>query len=117
MKQPLIALLLTATSLAHIAWAQATGDAQRGEQLWQQTFTVAGETRSCTTCHTTDPRAAGKHKRTGKPIEPMTPSANSKRFTNSKKTAKWFKRNCKWTLGRVCTEQEQADIIAYMKSL
>ncbi|MFC1684078.1 DUF1924 domain-containing protein [Pseudomonadota bacterium] len=90
-----------------------------GEALWNKEFVNAksGDKRKCTTCHTTDLKQAGKHAKTGKTIEPMAPSINSKRFTDIKKINKWFKRNCKWTLGRECTAQEKGDILAFIKSL
>ncbi len=58
----------------------------------------------------------GKHVKTNKEIKPMTPSANPKRLTDAKKIEKWFKRNCKWTLGRVCTAREKADFLAYINN-
>jgi mono/diheme cytochrome c family protein len=91
--------------------------AESGEKLWNQTQTVSGQARSCASCHTSDPRKAGKHVRTGKPIKPMASSANSDRFADPKKVAKWFKRNCKWTLGRECNEQEKGDLTRYLKSI
>ena len=91
--------------------------AESGEKLWNQTQTVSGQARSCASCHTSDPRKAGKHVRTGKPIKPMAPSVNSDRFADPKKVAKWFKRNCKWTLGRECNEQEKSDFTKYLNSL
>jgi hypothetical protein len=91
-------------------------DAERGQQLWSQQFKVDGQTRSCTTCHGAGPREAGKHQRTGKTIEPMSPAVNPERLTDPKKMQKWFKRNCKWTLGRECTAQEQADVIDYLRN-
>ncbi|MCK5359328.1 MAG: DUF1924 domain-containing protein [Gammaproteobacteria bacterium] len=91
--------------------------AKSGEKLWNQTQTISGQVRSCASCHTSDPRQAGKHIRTGKPIKPMAPSANAERFVDPKKVSKWFKRNCKWTLGRECSEQEKADITSYLKSI
>ena len=62
--------------------------AESGEKLWNQTQTVSEQPRSCASCHTSDPRQAGKHVRTGKPIKPMAPSVNSDRFTDPKKVAK-----------------------------
>lgn len=102
---------------------QASGasnfSAEAGKTLWHQEFTDAksGQKRSCTTCHTDDLTQPGKHAKTGKVIDPMAPSANSKRFTDIKKINKWFKRNCKWTLDRECTAQEKGDILAFIKSL
>jgi len=93
-------------------------DATRGAQLWQQTVTPAGETqaRSCSTCHTDDLRAAGKHARTGKAIDALAPAANPKRLTDIDTMEKWLTRNCKWTWGRVCTPQEKGDLLSFIKS-
>lgn len=44
----------------------------------------------------------------------MAASVNPKRYTKMKKINKWFKRNCKWTLGRECTNQEKGDILKYL---
>jgi cytochrome c553 len=91
-------------------------DMQAGEALWNKQFldNKTGQTRSCNTCHGADLKKMGKHARTNKRIEPMAPSVNKKRFTDVKKIKKWFKRNCKWTLGRECSAQEQADILSYL---
>ncbi|MCU7805748.1 MAG: DUF1924 domain-containing protein [Candidatus Thiodiazotropha sp. (ex Lucinoma borealis)] len=93
--------------------------ATAGEALWKKTFVDAkkGNKRSCTTCHTTDLKQPGKHARTGKAIKPMAPSINPKRLTEVKKIKKWFVRNCKWTLGRECTDQEKGDVLAFIKKL
>ena len=89
---------------------------QAGEALWNKRFldSKTGQTRSCTTCHGTDLKKAGKHVKTNKRIEPMAPSVNKKSLTDVKKIKKWFKRNCKWTLGKECSAQEQADILSYL---
>ena len=94
--------------------ATEPGNAARGEALWNQTFTVKGKERNCTLCHGSDISLAGKHKRTGKVIKPMAPSVNSERLSSVKKVEKWFKRNCKWTLGRLCTAQEKRDILHFI---
>lgn len=92
--------------------------ARNGEQLWSQTF--AGEQpfgeRRCSSCHSQDLSQTGKHLRTGKVIEPMSPQVNTERLSDSTKIEKWFKRNCKWTLGRECTPQEKADFLLYINS-
>lgn len=85
--------------------------AARGEVFFKAKH---GAEWSCASCHTENPAAAGKHAKTGKAIDPLAPSANSERFTNPKKVAKWFKRNCNDVLGRVCTEQEKGDVLAYL---
>ena len=70
---------------------------------------------SCTVCHTNNPRAPG-HTRTGKVIKPMAVSVNPERFTDPRKVAKWFRRNCRTVLGRECTAQEKGDFITFMMS-
>ena len=91
-------------------------NAEHGKGLWGKTFKAKGEfaERSCTTCHTDDLTVTGKHVKTRKTIKPMSPSVNPERLTKSKKVEKWFKRNCKWTLGRECSAQEKADILLYI---
>lgn len=91
-------------------------DEKQGEQLWQKTFKHDGEfpDRSCTSCHTKDLTADGKHVKTGKVILPMAPSSNAERFTDSKKVEKWFKRNCLWTMDRECTAQEKANFLVHI---
>ena len=74
------------------------------------------ETPSCTTCHTSDPKATG-HARTGKAIEPMAVSINPQRCTDPEKVNKWFRRNCNSVLGRACTPKEMGDILTYLSSL
>ena len=56
------------------------------------------------------------HVCTGKSIELMAPSVNPKRLTDSRLIEKWFKRNCKWTLGRECTPQEKGDLLVYLQT-
>ena len=74
------------------------------------------ETPSCTTCHTSDPRAKGKT-RVGKPIAPMAVSRSPDRFTDPEKLAKWFRRNCNSVLGRECSVTEKGEILSYLNSL
>ncbi len=100
----------------YAAQGAATADAGRGKRMWDETFRRNGEfpQRSCSSCHTTNLTKTGKHVKTNKEIKPMTPSANPRRLTDGKKIEKWFKRNCKWTLGRECSAQEKADFLAYI---
>jgi len=95
------------------------GQADKGASFWTQTFTADSKptNRSCSSCHSRDLRQTGKHVKTGKPIKPMAHSVNAERLSDAKKIAKWFKRNCKWTLGRECSAQEKADVISYLLSL
>jgi len=91
--------------------------AAKAESMWSKTFADAktGEARKCSLCHTEDLRRNGKHAVTGKPIEPLAPSANPKRLTDAEHVEKWFARNCKWTLGRECTPQEKGDFLVMIR--
>ena len=93
-------------------------NAQLGKDLWSKGFkqNKDGSLRRCSTCHSDDLTKTGKHIRTGKAIKPMSPSVNPKRLTSQKKVKKWLLRNCKWTLGRECSAQEKANIIAYINA-
>ena len=83
----------------------------RGEQFFKQKH---GNELSCSSCHTDNPASMGKHAKTGKAIKPMAPAANAERFTDPKKVAKWFKRNCNDVLDRECTPQEKGDVLSYL---
>ena len=88
--------------------------AQRG-QTW---FSARhGSDWSCSTCHTENPLAAGRHATTGRSIAPLAPAANPERFTDVAKIEKWFKRNCNDVIGRACTPAEKGDVLAYLTSL
>ena len=98
-------------------YAQAAGQAPqavRGQQFFGATH---GKEWSCSTCHTKQPTAEGTHASTRKAITPLAPSANAKRFTDSAKTEKWFRRNCNDVLGRECTVAEKADVLAWLIGL
>ncbi|MDM8547718.1 DUF1924 domain-containing protein [Candidatus Venteria ishoeyi] len=137
MKHPLFASVLClglGCSLQTTSWAaesatvtqllaeyQQAGAAEfsveAGKALWEKSFPTAdGKQRSCTACHHLDLSKAGEHVRTGKTIAAMAPNANSKRLTKLKKVRKWLKRNCKWTLGRVCNTQEKGDLLVFLSA-
>lgn len=109
--------LLSATALADVPLGSRSGDPTVGERLWTQEYVRDGQARSCSLCHGHPPVSVGKHERTGKPIKPMAPSVERGRLTDAKKMKKWFRRNCRWTWGRLCSPQEQADVLAYLRSL
>ncbi|MBI5587789.1 MAG: DUF1924 domain-containing protein [Deltaproteobacteria bacterium] len=92
--------------------------ADEGRKLFnsKRTHSVKKEERSCTTCHTADPKQSGKTA-VGKVIEPLAPSVNKERFTDPKKMEKWFKRNCEWVLERECTPKEKGDFITFMMTM
>jgi len=87
--------------------------AARGEQLFRARH---GE-NSCTSCHTDNAKAAGKHAQTGKLIEPLAPVVNPARLSDPAKVEKWFKRNCNDVLKRACTAQEKGDFMTYLLSI
>jgi hypothetical protein len=72
---------------------------------------------SCSSCHTSNPGATGRHAVTGKAIAPLSPAVNSKRFRDLVHAEKWFKRNCNDTLNRPCTAAEKADVLAYLMTI
>ena len=125
-----LALVAAAGLAAQPAWAETPGEmlqslqkeaatapgyqgfsSARGESFFNSRH---GNEWSCSSCHTDNPAASGKHAKTGKVIDPLAPSANAERFTNPKKVEKWFKRNCNDVLDRVCTAQEKGDVLAYL---
>lgn len=87
--------------------------AQRGDAFFHTTH---GREWSCSSCHTRNPSADGKHAKTDKRIAPLAPAANAERFTQPDKVEKWFKRNCNDVLGRTCTAQEKGDVLSYLIS-
>lgn len=127
----LIILLLLWVSIPNPAHASAVDDllarykgqgagnfnATTGKALWNKTFkdTERGQERSCATCHHSHLGLPGKHAQTGKAIDPMAPSVNSKRLTDVKFIEKWFTRNCKWTMGRECTPEEKGNFLLFIK--
>ena len=132
-----ISTLLAASGAALLLWAAvspsavaATGPQQQLER-WRaetsQPFSAArgralfnskaGSDWSCATCHTADPRQAGRHATTSRPIEPLAPTANPQRFTDAAKVEKWFRRNCRDVLGRECTATEKGDVLSWLIEL
>ena len=96
--------------------ASASGSAERGKQFYLAK--VSGtKAESCSTCHTPDPKASGRHVRTHKEIAPLAPSVNPQRFTDTAKVEKWFRRNCNEVLNRACTPQEKVDFVTYLLSV
>ncbi len=86
---------------------------EAGRALWFRNV----DGRRCTSCHTEDLTVEGRHERTGKLIEPLARSVNPERLTDKKKINKWLYRNCKWTFGRECTDQEKGDVMTWLLTL
>jgi hypothetical protein len=93
------------------AQAGAAGQAERGRVFFTNRH---GGEWSCSSCHGSPPTTAGKHASTGKVIDPMSPAANPKAFTDTAKVDKWFRRNCNDVLQRECSAAEKADVLAYL---
>ncbi|HKJ83220.1 MAG TPA: DUF1924 domain-containing protein [Mariprofundaceae bacterium] len=92
--------------------------AAHGRQIWTTTHVDrrSGKEISCASCHTSDLTRQGRHIRTGKLIEAMAPSRNPERLSDPDKIEKWFRRNCRSVLGRVCTSQEKGDLLMFIQS-
>lgn len=88
--------------------------AERGKAFFQSTH---GGEWSCSSCHTNNPLASGRHAKTGKTIAPLAPAADAERFTSISQAEKWFRRNCNDVLNRPCTPQEKGDVLAYLLDL
>jgi hypothetical protein len=96
------------------AQAGVAGSPAQGQVFFQSRH---GAEWSCASCHGTPPTAQGKHASTGKTIAPLAPAFNAQAFTDTAKTDKWFRRNCKDVLSRECSAHEKADVLAYLLSL
>ena len=126
--QALLGMALLIGSLSAIAaptnpqaqlaeWTAAAGqpaNVERGKAFFT---TQHGKHISCASCHGNIPTSAGKHASTGKVLEPLAPAKNPNSLTDTAKVGKWFKRNCNDVLGRECSAQEKADVIAFLISL
>ncbi len=71
---------------------------------------------SCATCHTQDPRNAGRTT-VGKEIAPMALSKSPDRFSDPAKVEKWFGRNCRNVVGRDCTAAEKGAVLTWLAGL
>ena len=90
-------------------------DAKRGEEIFtSKHIGKKGKEISCTTCHTSNLSNSGENTFTGKTIEPLSPKANSKRFTQIKEIEKWMKRNFNDVYNREGTALEKGDVTTYI---
>ena len=90
-------------------------DASRGEKIFTSNYIgKKGKEISCTTCHTTNLSNSGENTFTGKIIEPLSPKANPKRFTELKEIEKWMKRNFNDVYNREGTALEKGDVTTYI---
>ncbi|MBI1175419.1 MAG: DUF1924 domain-containing protein [Sideroxydans sp.] len=89
---------------------------ERGKSFFARKWGVSSKMPNCQSCHGGNLTQEGKHVITGKRIAPLSPLANTKRFTSSAKVEKWFKRNCNDVVGRECTAAEKADLIKFFNN-
>ena len=92
-------------------------DAKRGEEIFtSKHIGKKGKEISCTSCHGIDLNKSGENIFTGKSIEPLSPKANPKRFTDIVETEKWLKRNFNDVYNREGTAVEKGDVLTYIIS-
>ena len=92
-------------------------DAKRGEEIFtSKHIGKKGKEISCTSCHGMDLNKSGENIFTGKSIEPLSPKANPKRFTDIVETEKWLKRNFNDVYNREGTAVEKGDVLTYIIS-
>lgn len=90
-------------------------DVKRGEEIFtSKHIGKKGKEISCTTCHTSNLNNDGENTFTGKSIEPLSPKANPKRFTQIKEIEKWMKRNFNDVYNREGTALEKGDVTTYI---
>jgi uncharacterized membrane protein len=98
----------------YVSQSGQSANAFKGEDFFKVSH---GQKWQCTSCHGKSPTVSGRHASTDKAIEPLAPAVNTKRFTDSAKVEKWFRRNCKDVLARECTAAEKADVLAWLLTL
>lgn len=98
----------------HIDPQSAGLSEEEGKTFYTRELTIKGKQVACASCHTSNPADIGKHLVTGKPIRPLSPVANDKRFTSVDKVEKNFTKHCNDIIGRDCTAQEKGNFIAYL---
>ena len=90
-------------------------DAKRGEEIFTSTHLgKKGKEIACTFCHGIDLNKSSENFFTGKVIEPLSPKANSKRFTDVNEIEKWMKRNFNDVYNREGTALEKGDVTTYI---
>lgn len=92
-------------------------DKKRGEEIFlTKNIGKKGELISCVSCHGTDLNKPNQNHFTRKTIEPLSPKANPKRFTDIAEIKKWLKRNFNDVYNREGTALEQGDVVTYIIS-
>ena len=112
---PAMAQTTAMSQLANLETStQVKGNAEQGRVFFTSTH---ANDWSCASCHGAPPVKDGEHASTGKRITPLAPAFNPEAFTSQRRTDKWFRRNCNDVLDRTCTDQEKANVLAYLLSL
>lgn len=88
--------------------------AEAGRSFYIKKYMRKGKEESCASCHTDNPANAGKHSETGKPIQPLSPVVNTKRFSDLQRVEENFTKHCQDIIGRDCTPQEKGNYITYL---
>ncbi len=88
--------------------------AEDGQAFFNRELLIKGKLTACASCHTDNPANQGKHIVTAKPIRPLAPAVNEKRFSNLDKVEKNFTKHCNDITGRDCTAKEKANFITYL---
>jgi hypothetical protein len=114
--------------------------AERGHALYRDKHAIMGlGAVSCASCHRKDPRDQIRAHRVDilcrachvindaehpepeqakkRVIEPFTPAANPRRFSDYDTVERYFKVNCQLVFKRECTAREKGDLIAYLLSV
>jgi len=73
-----------------------------------------GKAIACASCHTANPADSGRHIVTHKPIRPLSPAVNPKRFNDIENVENKFTKHCKEVVGSDCSPQEKANYVAYV---
>ena len=90
-------------------------DYKRGEEIFlSKHIGKKGELISCASCHGEDLNKSSQNHFTGKVIEPLSPKANPKRFTDKTEIEKWLKRNFNDVYNREGTTAEKGDVVTYI---
>jgi hypothetical protein len=88
--------------------------AEEGKIFYNREIGVKGKQVACASCHTANPADTGKNIVTNKPIRPLSPTVNPKRFSDLDKVEEKFVEHCNDITGSDCTAQEKANFIAYL---
>lgn len=100
----------------YAAKAGSPPSAERGQKFFTQKW-KGNLFESCAECHTLMPTGRGRDQTSEKPMTALAPAANPKRFTDAARVENYFRLNCKDVVGRECSAQEKADVIAWLISL